>query len=156
MDSPLSEFLKESMKLSCIQKEGFQSDNIKQTLKGYFEEDSMAQMGETPVDLNVETLIKLTEKHPEFKIRHALKYFDKFTEWKTLFALHRLGSEMDQELRTYFIGLLKNDMFAFNYYLKASYLTDKDDHQLEEIFKGKIPQAEQELKDGIVSRRKYG
>ena len=71
-----------------------------------------------------------------------------------LWFLHKFGEETDVNLRKKIIASIKDDMTAFSAYLTFAWLTNEEDKLLEEKFKGKLPTAEQELKDGIVARSK--
>lgn len=64
------------------------------------------------------------------------------------------GDSMDQELRSFFINKLKTPMDALHIYLECAFLTDEQDAQLKTTFQGKLPQAEKELKDNIITRKK--
>jgi len=68
--------------------------------------------------------------------------------------LQVLGKETDTEMCKVMIAKIEDPMLAFLMYLKVACLTDEEDKILESIFKGKVPTVEQELKDGIVSRKK--
>lgn len=59
----------------------------------------------------------------------------------------------DDEIRKDLIAAVINPMAAFQLYLNLN-LTDEDDNLLEAKFKGKLPQAEKELVEGIVVRVK--
>ena len=64
------------------------------------------------------------------------------------------GESMDQELRSVCISRIKSPMDAFNVYLDCDFLSNEDDAQLKALFQGKLPRAEKELQDGIVTRKK--
>ncbi|MHA2247394.1 MAG: hypothetical protein ACXADY_20775 [Candidatus Hodarchaeales archaeon] len=69
-------------------------------------------------------------------------------------TLRGWGESMDQELRSVCISRIKDPMDALHIYLDCDFLTNEDDAQLKAIFQGKLPQAEKELEDGIVTRKK--
>lgn len=68
--------------------------------------------------------------------------------------LQMFGEEEDIEIRKVMIVKIKEPMMAFRLYCTLSWLTGKEDVLLEAMFKGKLPTAEKELEDGIVTRAK--
>ncbi|GAI94511.1 unnamed protein product [marine sediment metagenome] len=71
-----------------------------------------------------------------------------------VWLLKLFGEEIDLKERLKVIAPIKDSMTAFNLYLDLSWLTDKESKLLESKFKGKLPTAERELRDGIVKRSK--
>ena len=67
-----------------------------------------------------------------------------------------LGAETNTELRKVLIGKIKDSMLAFRLYLDLDFLTAEEDKMLEAIFGGKLPAAEKELAEGVVTRAKRG
>lgn len=70
------------------------------------------------------------------------------------FSLTLYFNQFDIEIRKLLIKKITDPMKAFLLYLKLKDLTDGEDRLLEEKFKGKLPQAEKELKQRIVKREK--
>lgn len=64
------------------------------------------------------------------------------------------GKEMDNDTRMAFIENVKDPMLALSLYLRLPFLTDEEDKVLESVFRGKLPRAEKELAEGVVSRAK--
>lgn len=125
----------------------------KTTMDDNFQNEGEDLMGEKPPnEMDMGGMIEFTEEHPEFKVKHALGIFRKASQWKVIFMLRNM--DFDQELRTFFIGLIKDPMDAFQHYIHDKDLTKEDDIELKKIFEGKLPTAEKELKDGIVNRAK--
>ena len=69
-------------------------------------------------------------------------------------ALQQLGSKLEERMRHILIGMITDPMQAFSIHLDCDYLTAEEDKLLEEKFNGKLPRAEQELREGIVRRKK--
>jgi len=82
-------------------------------------------------------------------VNHTL---EKDAPWTLL----KLGRDAPPELRDILIEKVRDPMIAFTLYLRLEWLTDEEDKLLEEKFKGKLPTAEKELADHIVTRAKYG
>lgn len=74
--------------------------------------------------------------------------------WSVWFLFH-FGEQTDTSLRQKVIAAIKDPMIAFVAYLNYTWLTDDEDKLLEEKFKSKLPTAENELKNGIVTRAKW-
>lgn len=72
----------------------------------------------------------------------------------TAWFLTILGEKIDPEPRKRLLGKIRDPMMAFSLYLGCEWLTDEEDQLLEAKFKGKLPAAEAELAQGIMSRRK--
>ena len=72
-----------------------------------------------------------------------------------IWLLYKFGTEIDITVRKKLIITIKDSMMAFSVYLTFSWLTDDEDRLLEEKFVGKLPTAEAELRDGIVTRAKW-
>ncbi len=72
-----------------------------------------------------------------------------------LWYLYFFGADTEVECRKKGLLLIKDPMMAFQVYLTYDWLTDEEDKLLEEKFKGKLPTAEAELRDGIVKRAKW-
>ena len=81
-----------------------------------------------------------------------LARWQRWADWN----LSVLGGETATEVRKVLIAKITDPMIAFRLYLKADWLTDEEDRLLGEKFKGKLPTAEKELKDGMVKRQKLG
>jgi hypothetical protein len=76
-------------------------------------------------------------------------------EWG-LWMLKLFGEDIEPESRLNALAVIKDPMQAFSAYLELPWLTDEEDKLLESKFKGKLPRAERELKDGVVKRLKNG
>ena len=73
-------------------------------------------------------------------------------EWAS-WVLDKVGKELDEDCRKFFIDKIKNEMVACQVYIKcAPILTTTEDTLLTAKFEGKLPTAEKELRDGIVTR----
>ncbi len=68
--------------------------------------------------------------------------------------LRVFGRKNDIGLRKKMIAHIKDSMRAFQLYLKLPWLTDEEDRLLEAKFKGRLPNAEKQLAQGIVKRMK--
>lgn len=90
--------------------------------------------------------------------RKACKFGDGIeslsNEGWAIWCLTVLGTELDAKVRISFLSKITNPMAAFQLYLRSKNLSDSEDTILEEKFKGKLPNAEKELRDGIVMRAK--
>ena len=75
-------------------------------------------------------------------------------ERAAILDLHWHGALTHPDIRKVLIGKIKDPMMAFSIYLTFDWLTDEEDKQLEDKFKGKLPTAKKELKDRIVKRAK--
>lgn len=69
-------------------------------------------------------------------------------------GLSHLDGEMDEEVRNKFLKEIKDPMFAFTLYLELKNISEVGEKILENVFVGKIPDAELELKVGKVKRLK--
>ena len=67
-----------------------------------------------------------------------------------------LGKETHPEVRKVLISKLTDPMLTFRLYLDLDFWTDEEDRLLEAKFKGKLPQAEKELQEGVVQRKIVG
>ena len=84
-----------------------------------------------------------------FKLYLDGKFPEGWAEW----VLNNVGKDMDDKCRKFFIDKIKNEMTACQVYIKcAPILTAKEDTMLKAVYKGKLPTAEKELRDGIVTR----
>lgn len=83
-------------------------------------------------------------------IQHSKDVDQSWAMW----SLTVLGKRLEESLRHRCIDKIRTAMEAFIIYLDCDYLTAEEDKLLEEKFKGKLPRAEQELRDGIVRRKK--
>jgi len=72
-----------------------------------------------------------------------------------IWFLHTFGAETDTTLRQKLLAAIKDSMQAFSVYLTFAWLTDEEDRLLEGKFRGKLPTAEKELENGIVTRAKW-
>lgn len=72
-----------------------------------------------------------------------------------IWYMAKFGKVTVLKIRKKFIAKISDPMMAFQLYLKAKWLTDKEDKLLEAKFKGKLPTAEAELAQGIVKRNKW-
>ena len=61
---------------------------------------------------------------------------------------------LEADLIKIVMGKITNEMTAFQMYIEMDNLSDEEDAILEGKFKGKIPTAEDELKNGIITRKK--
>jgi hypothetical protein len=73
-----------------------------------------------------------------------------------IWLLKVFGLEVDLKQRLKAIEEIKDPMQALDVYISLEWLTDEEDKLLESKFKGKLPRAERELKDGVVKRLKNG
>ena len=71
--------------------------------------------------------------------------------WACWFLI-KVGEKMNKEIRKIFLDMITTEMTAFQLYIHCKSLTDKEDELLRLKFKGKLPTAEKELREGIVSR----
>jgi hypothetical protein len=78
----------------------------------------------------------------------------RFPEGWAVWGLVKMGEAMDSDIRRIYISKIKDPMTAFNLYLGLKWLTDEEDKLLETKFKGKLPTAESELTQSIVTREK--
>lgn len=85
--------------------------------------------------------------------RLKLKDFREVQPWAAG-VLGLIGNNMDSISRMDFMFVIKDPMVAFMLYTRIKNLTDEEDTILEKVFKGKIPVAEKELLDGIITSKK--
>jgi hypothetical protein len=71
-----------------------------------------------------------------------------------IWLLELFGEEIDIKERLKVIDKITDPMSAFSIYIRRPWLTDEEDALLLSKFKGKVPQAEKELRDGIIKRVK--
>lgn len=100
-----------------------------------------------------------------WRVRYANKTFGEMVDggkdadykpWFGIWFLHTFGEEIDPSLRKkIFASSVKDPMMALQLYLSLAWLTAEEDKLLEEMFKGKLPTAEEELEKGIVTRAKW-
>lgn len=73
-----------------------------------------------------------------------------------MWVLKVLGNKIAEDARIEFINKIKDPMMAFHIYLSVTILTENEDILLRTKFEGKLPTAEKELQDEIVTRIKNG
>lgn len=73
-----------------------------------------------------------------------------------VWVLKIIGDKISEGARIEFIKKITDPMMAFHIYLNVSILTENEDILLRTKFEGKLPRAEKELRDGIVTRTKNG
>jgi hypothetical protein len=83
-----------------------------------------------------------------------LKSVDYDPSWG-IWLLYKFGEDIDVHIRKKLISAIRDSMQAFSVYLTFVWLSDEEDELLEEKFKGKLPTAEKELVDGVVTRAKW-
>lgn len=74
-------------------------------------------------------------------------------EWAAWMLRHH-SDQMTSALQLSFIKRITMPMIAFQIYRDCFFLSDEADIELVKIFEGKLPNAEQQLKDGIQIREK--
>ena len=67
--------------------------------------------------------------------------------------IEKLGKELGSDAIDGFISKIKNEMSACQVYIKcAPVLTTTQDTTLKAVYEGKLPTAEKELRDGVITR----
>lgn len=78
-------------------------------------------------------------------------YLDgKFPEAWASWVLEKVGKEMDDKCRQFFIDKIKDPMSALQTRISCDYLTTAEHTVLLSKYEGKLPTAEKEVSDGIV------
>ena len=65
------------------------------------------------------------------------------------------GQGLSVEIRELVLTGIEHEMDAFQLYITCDFWTDEEDEILKSKFEGKLPTAEKELQDGVVSRTKH-
>ena len=81
------------------------------------------------------------------------------TSWKRMWTYWTLldhGDQMTVALQELFLKRITSPIEAFHAYVKLSWLTDKMDSDLEPLFEGKLPKAEERLASGEIVSAKNG
>jgi hypothetical protein len=104
------------------------------------------------VDANIEAIDNRT-------LEEVVSAFSKMKKNTTdeggiIWAITTFGQEIEKELRYMYISNISEPMLAVRLYLDCPFLTDEEDALLESKFKGKLPNAEDELATGKVKRVK--
>jgi len=76
------------------------------------------------------------------------------TEAWAAWCITTFETELDGDVRKKLIGKIKSEMVAFNLYRNLLNLDSQDDLILKSKFEGKLPTAEKELSEGVVTRRR--
>ena len=74
----------------------------------------------------------------------------KFPESWAHWVLEKVGKEMDDKCREYFVKKIKEPMAALQL-LTRVYFSSAEQTTLKAVYEGKLPTAEKELTDGVVS-----
>ena len=94
-------------------------------------------------------------EYSNLPILECIKRFLYRDQWAYV-LLEYIGKDLDEEIRELLMNGIKEEMMAFQLYIKCDYLTDKEDNFLKSKFEGKLPNAENQLKEGIIIRKKDG
>lgn len=73
-----------------------------------------------------------------------------FPESWAFWVLEKVGKEMDDKCREYFVKKIKEPMVALQMVRKIDF-TEAEQTVLKKLYEGKLPTAEKEIRDGIVS-----
>jgi len=99
---------------------------------------------------------EMLKKNPALTVGDVYKAFSedpKFEEGWAYWVLELMGKELDVKVREIAIAKIKNEMTAFQLDLKCSnFLTTAEKATVIAKYEGKLPTAEKELRDGIVTR----
>ena len=76
------------------------------------------------------------------------------SERTAVWDLKVLGEQTEPAVRKVLIDKIETPMIAFSLYIGFDFWTDEEDALLVAKFKGKLPTAEKELADGIITRAK--
>ena len=99
---------------------------------------------------------EIVKKYPDKTIGDVFKEFEQdpdLPEGWCVWCLETLGKELDVNIRTIIIKKIKNEMTAFQLDMKCScFLTTAEKASVIAIYEGKLPTAEKELRDGVVTR----
>lgn len=70
-----------------------------------------------------------------------------WAEW----VLEKVGKEMDEKCRAFFIAKLKEPMSCLQLLTRCDFFTENEVVLLKGKYTGKLPTAEKEIRDGIIS-----
>jgi hypothetical protein len=73
-----------------------------------------------------------------------------FPESWASWVLEKVGKEMDDKCRAFFIAKLKDPMACLQLLTKCDYLSEAEHILLKEKYKNKLPVAEKEITDGKI------
>lgn len=73
-----------------------------------------------------------------------------FPEGWAKWVLEKVGKEMDEKCRAFFIAKIKNEMSALQLRRKCDFMTADEHTVLLAKYEGKLPTAEKEITDGVV------
>jgi hypothetical protein len=79
--------------------------------------------------------------------RDGKEFPESWAEW----VLEKVGKEMDEKCRAFFIAKIKNEMSALQVRAKCDFLTTAEHATLLSKYKGKLPTAEKEIRTGVVT-----
>jgi hypothetical protein len=104
----------------------------------------------------VEWMNKQLALNKDMTFGEAMKNFvsdEKALEGWASWNIERLGKELGSDAIDGFISKIKNEMSACQIYIKcAPVLTTAQDTTLKAVYEGKLPIAEKELRDRIITR----
>lgn len=99
---------------------------------------------------------EMLKKNPDLTVGDVYRTFSedpKFEEGWAYWVLELMGKELDVKVREIAIAKIKNEMTAFKLDLKCSnFLTTAEKATVIAKYEGKLPTAEKELRDGVVTR----
>ena len=79
--------------------------------------------------------------------RDGKEFPESWAEW----VLEKVGKEMDEKCRAFFIAKIKNEMSALQVRAKCDFLTTAEHATLLSKYEGKLPTAEKEIRTGVVT-----
>lgn len=97
-------------------------------------------------------------KYSDMTLEDALNHVKDDSQWESswgMWWLRLFGDEASESVVLGIIRTIKDPMMAFMLYLKLPWLTNNIDRALEDLFRGKLPRAEEELRIGKVRRAKW-
>ena len=99
----------------------------------------------------------LMKKYPDLLVAESLEILrkdEKAPQSWSVWIVAKGNGEIDEEVQNGFMKKITDPMTALQLLLQADYLTAKQDAFLENIYKGKLPTAEKELKTGVIKTAK--
>ena len=75
----------------------------------------------------------------------------RFPERWSSWVLDHVGKEMDEKCRKYFIDKISNPVDVLQLLIRRDFFTESEVALLKQKYSGKLPTAEKEIRDGIVS-----
>ena len=95
-------------------------------------------------------------KHKDLTMKEVLETKPFNSDGWGYWIMLNMSQYFEADVRLEFIKKVNTEMRAFQLYINRIDLTEDEDELLRSKFEGKLPTAEKELRDKLISRKKNG